>query len=115
MVNRIVVGAHYGLKDWLVQRITAVIMAAYSLFLGLTILRRLPLNQEDWKALFSPQWFRVVTLVFLLSLFWHAWVGMRDIVMDYVKPTAIKLALETLIVLALVVYAFWAVTILWSL
>lgn len=114
MVNRIIVGAHYGLKDWLTQRISAVIIAAYSLVLLALVLTRSPLVQEGWKALFAPQWFRVFTLLFLLSVFWHAWVGMRDIVMDYVQPIAIKLTVEVLIALALVVYAVWAVRILWG-
>lgn len=114
MVNRIVVGAHYGLKDWLVQRVTAVIMAVYSVILGGVIVTRLPLHQEGWKALFAPQWFRVATLLFLLSVFWHTWVGMRDILMDYIKPVAIRFGLEVLVVLALMAYALWSVTILWS-
>ena len=114
MVNRIVTGAHYGLKDWLVQRITAVVMAVYTLVAGIFIFSRLPLDHDGWKALFAPQWFRVVTLMFLLCLFWHAWVGVRDILMDYIQPVAVRLTLEILVVLALVAYAFWSVTILWS-
>jgi len=114
MVNRIVVGAHYGLKDWLVQRVTAVLMVVYSLIVAAVLLTRLPLDHEGWKALFAPQWFRVATLMFLLAVFWHAWIGMRDILMDYVKPTGIRLALEVLVVLALVAYSFWSITILWS-
>lgn len=115
MVDRVVVGAHYGLKDWLVQRITAVVMAVYSLVVGGVILTRLPLDHEGLKALFAPQWFRVVTLMFLLSLFWHAWIGVRDILMDYIQPVAVRLTAEVLVVLALAAYAFWSVTILWSL
>ncbi|MGZ3254593.1 MAG: succinate dehydrogenase, hydrophobic membrane anchor protein, partial [Burkholderiaceae bacterium] len=61
------------------------------------------------------QWMRIATMVFFLSLFWHAWVGMRNILMDYVKPTGMRLGLETAVVLVLVGYAIWAVQILWSL
>jgi len=114
MVNRIVVGAHYGLKDWLVQRITAVLMVIYTVIVAGVLLTRLPLDHGSWKALFTPQWFRVATLMFLLAVFWHAWIGMRDILMDYVKPTGIRLGLEVLVALALVAYSFWAITILWS-
>ena len=114
MVNRVVTGAHYGLKDWLVQRITAVVMAVYSLLAGLFIFFRLPLDHAGWKAVFAPQWFRVVTLMFLLCLFWHAWLGVRDILMDYIQPVAVRLTLEILVLLALAGYAFWSVTILWS-
>jgi succinate dehydrogenase / fumarate reductase membrane anchor subunit len=114
MVNRIVVGAHYGLKDWLLQRLTAVVMAAYGVIVGGIVLARLPMDHAAWKGLFAPQWFRVMTLVFLLSLFYHAWIGARDILMDYIQPVAIRLSLEVLAVLALIIYAFWSVTILWG-
>lgn len=114
MVNRIVVGAHYGLKEWLVQRITAVVMAVYSLVIGVVVLARLPMDHERWKALFALQWFRVLTLLFLLCLFWHAWIGVRDILMDYLQSLAVRLTVQVLVLLALVAYALWSVTILWS-
>jgi succinate dehydrogenase / fumarate reductase membrane anchor subunit len=115
MVDRIVVGAHYGLTDWLAQRVTAVVMAIYSLLVAAMVLSRLPMDHDAWKGMFAPQWFRVATLVFLLCVFYHAWIGARDILMDYIKPAAIRLTLEILVILALVVYAVWSVTILWSL
>ena len=87
MVKRVVVGAHYGLRDWLAQRVTAVIMAVYT---RASLLRRARwrsrLDYAAWKALFAQGWMRVATLLFVVSLAWHAWVGMRDILMDYVKP-----------------------------
>ena len=114
MVKRVVTGAHYGLKDWLVQRITAVIMAAYVvLFLGV-MLACTPRSYDDWHRLFAYRPVRIATLVFFLSLLWHAWIGMRDILMDYVKPTGVRLALEVAVVLVLASYAAWAVQILWS-
>jgi succinate dehydrogenase / fumarate reductase membrane anchor subunit len=114
MVNRIVVGAHYGLKDWLLQRLTAVVMTVYTVIVGVAVLSRPSMDYAAWKALFAPQWFRVASLIFLFCLFYHAWIGVRDILMDYIQPTALRLSLETLVVLALVVYAFWSVTILWG-
>lgn len=115
MVKRIVVGAHYGLKDWLVQRITALVMALYTLLFAAMLLVCAPADHEGWRALFSPQWMRLATLVFALSLFWHAWIGMRDILMDYAKPTLARLALQVVVALLLVAYAGWAIQILWSL
>ena len=114
MVNRIVVGAHYGLGDWLLQRLTAVLMTAYVLLVGVLLLSHPPDDYLAWKALFAPQWFRVATLVFLLGVLYHAWVGMRDILMDYIKPVGVRLGLEMLVALALVVYGCWSVTILWG-
>ena len=113
-MNRIVVGAHYGLKDWLAQRITAVVMALYTLFM----LVALPLgtdSYEAWRGLMSNGLVRFVTFLFIVSLCYHAWVGVRDIWMDYVNPVGVRLALHVLTLLALVGYAGWAVQIIWRL
>ncbi len=115
MVKRIVVGAHYGLTDWLAQRITAVVMTVYLAILVGVLLVRPPQQYEGWRALFQGQPMRIFTLVFFVCVFWHAWVGVRDIFMDYIKHTAIRLALEALAILVLVAYTGWAVQILWSL
>jgi succinate dehydrogenase / fumarate reductase, membrane anchor subunit len=115
MVRRIVVGARYGLKDWLVQRVTALVMAVYTLLFAGILLVCTPSDFQSWRTLFEPQWMRLATLVFLLSLFWHAWIGMRDILMDYVKSTLLRLALQIVVALLLVAYAGWAIQILWSL
>ena len=88
MVNREVVGAHYGLRDWLAQRITAVVMVVYT-FLFLRPAGR-ACRSFDYAQLAAvvarPQWMTLATLLFLFSLFVHAWVGVRNIFMDYVKP-----------------------------
>jgi succinate dehydrogenase / fumarate reductase membrane anchor subunit len=114
MVTRVVTGAHYGLKDWLVQRVTALVMATYAVLLVATLLVCAPGSYEEWRAVFAPQWMRLASLVFFLSLFWHAWIGMRDILMDYVSSTAARLGLQVVVILLLVAYAAWAVQILWS-
>lgn len=114
MVARIITGAHYGLKDWLVQRVTALVMAIYAVLFAGTVLVCSPANYGQWQALFAPQWMRLASLLFFLSLFWHAWIGMRDILMDYIKPTAVRLGLQVVVILLLVAYAAWAVQILWS-
>lgn len=113
MVKRHVVGAHYGLRDWLMQRLSAVVMVVYTALFTVAIIAARPIDHEAWRGLFSQGWMRIATLVFFLSLFLHAWVGMRDILMDYIKPTALRLALELVVILALVGGAGWAIDILW--
>lgn len=115
MVRRVVVGAHYGLKDWLAQRVTALVMAIYTMMFAGILLICPPQHYGDWRALFASQWLRIATFLFFVSLFWHAWIGMRDILMDYIKPTAIRLGLEIVVAVVLVAYAGWAIQILWSL
>jgi succinate dehydrogenase / fumarate reductase membrane anchor subunit len=113
VVDRVVVGARYGLRDWLAQRITAAIMAVYSVIVLVVLIGGVPISYAVWKDLFAQGWMRVATLVFAASLAWHAWVGMRDILMDYVKPIGVRLALEVAVLLALVGTLGWTVQILW--
>jgi len=112
-VKRLVVGAHYGLRDWLAQRITAAIMAAYTLILAGVLLNKAPITYSVWKDLFAQGWMRVATLLFAASLAWHAWVGVRDILMDYIKPDGLRLTMQVGTLLLLAVYVGWTVQILW--
>jgi succinate dehydrogenase / fumarate reductase membrane anchor subunit len=114
VVERVVVGAHYGLRDWLAQRITAVVMAIYTLLWLAIALYNGGLDRDLWLALFANGAFRVATLLFWLALLWHAWIGVRDIWMDYIRQTALRLALEAITAVLLVGYAVWLVDILWA-
>ncbi len=114
MVKRIVVGAHYGLRDWLVQRITALIMALYTLLAVLVVLIEHPQGAPAWRGLLQVPVVRIATFVFVLSLCWHAWVGIRDILMDYVKPVGWRLFGEVAVILVLLSEVLWAAEILWG-
>jgi succinate dehydrogenase / fumarate reductase, membrane anchor subunit len=113
MVNRIVTGAHYGMRDWLAQRITAAIMAVYTVIVVVVLLSRQPTQYGAWRDLFAQGWMRVATLMFAVSLAWHAWVGVRDILMDYIKPDGMRLGLQVFTILLLAAYLGWTVQILW--
>lgn len=115
MINRIVVGAGYGLKDWIAQRATALIMAVYTLILLVTLGALSPSGYEAWRAIFANGFMQFMTFLFFISLFYHVWIGMRDIWMDYVKPDGLRLVLEIATIAALVGYAGWAAKILWRL
>ncbi len=111
-MNRVIVGAHYGLKDWLAQRVTAVVMLAYTIVF-LLALGRGPVTHASWKALFAQEWMRLATFLFVASVLIHAWIGVRNIWMDYIKHTGLRLVLEVATVLWLVGCAGWAMQILW--
>jgi succinate dehydrogenase / fumarate reductase membrane anchor subunit len=113
MVSRIVVGAHYGLGSWLAQRITALIMALYSVGLLVMFMAGRPITYVSWRELFAHGWMRVATLLFAVSLVWHAWVGVRDILMDYAKHDGLRLTLQVVTILILAAYLGWTVQILW--
>ena len=115
MINRIVVGAHYGLKDWIIQRATAVIMAVYSVLIAAVLLVVRPSTFEAWHGVFANGVIKFLTFLFLVSLFYHAWIGVRDIWMDYIKPVGLRLTLHVLTIAALVGYTAWAAAILWRL
>jgi len=114
MVKREVIGAHYGLRDWLAQRVTAVVMVVYTLIFLATLLCLKQFDFANWKAMWSAPWMRYATLLFLLSLFVHAWIGVRNIFMDYIKSTSLRVVLYALVILALFAYAAWSIQILWG-
>lgn len=111
--HRQVVGANYGLKDWLAQRLTAIVMIVYTVVLLAAFLLASDFSYQAWAGLFSQQWFKMLTFATFLSLFYHAWVGMRNIWMDYIKPVSIRLALQVATIVWLVACAGWAGQILW--
>ena len=132
--KRVVVGAHYGLRDWLSQRITAALMALFTLALIVQVLLPRYVRDNDgqrikdaaghfvqvngydkWAGIFSPQWMKVLTFVVIVALLYHVWVGMRDVLMDYVKGVGARLALQVFVIVWLVGCAGWAIQVLWRL
>ncbi|AKP88908.1 succinate dehydrogenase, hydrophobic membrane anchor protein [Achromobacter xylosoxidans] len=117
--KRLVVGAHYGVMDFIIQRITAVIMAVYTLVLLIGILLMPAFTYESWHALFTfyvgvlPVGQILATLAFI-ALAWHAWIGVRDIWMDYVKSVGVRLLLQVLTILWLIGSVVYFAQILWS-
>lgn len=112
--NRIIVGAHYGLGSWLVQRVTAIVMALYTLVFLVWSFSLDTLSYGAWVAFFASPWVKVLTLMVMVALLWHAWVGVRNIFMDYIKPTGLRLALQAASIVLLFGYAAWTAIILWS-
>jgi len=113
--KRVVVGAHYGLRDWLAQRVTALLMALFTLLVLVQLLLPGELGYDRWAGIFAAQWMKVLTFVVILSLAYHAWVGVRDILMDYVKPVGARLLIQVATIVWLVGCAGWAVQVLWRL
>lgn len=115
MVNRVLVGAHYGLKDWVIQRATAIIMAIYTVIFFAVMVVVAPDSFAAWRGIFASGLMKFATFLFFVSLFYHAWIGVRDIWMDYIKPDGLRLLLMIATAAALVGYAGWAAQILWRL
>lgn len=113
--KRIVVGAHYGLRDWLSQRVTAALMALFTVAVIVQILLPGEMGYDKWSGIFAQQWMKVLTFVVIVSLLYHVWVGMRDVWMDYVKPVGVRLALQVFTIAWLVGCTGWAIQVLWRL
>ncbi|MDZ4359307.1 MAG: succinate dehydrogenase, hydrophobic membrane anchor protein, partial [Variovorax sp.] len=106
--KRIVVGAHYGLRDWLSQRITGALMALFTIILlAQVVFSRGPIGYDLWAGIFAAQWMKVLTFSVIVALLYHVWVGMRDVWMDYVQPVAIRLVLQVFTIVWLVGCAGW--------
>jgi len=108
------IGAHHGTGDWLLQRLTAVVMAVYTVVLVGALIVCKPTTYAVWKEMFASGFFRVATLVAFAALLYHAWVGVRDIIMDYIKPTGVRLAAQTFVALGLIASLAWSIAILWG-
>ena len=103
-----------GVRDWLVQRISAVLLLAYIIVLAILILKQTSLNYASWQQIFSPTWFKIASLIAILSVCMHAWVGVWTIFTDYVNYSIVRFVLMLISVIALVGYFVWCIQILWG-
>ncbi|MEX1197213.1 MAG: succinate dehydrogenase, hydrophobic membrane anchor protein [Pseudohongiellaceae bacterium] len=110
-----------GLYDWVIQRFSAIILAVYTVgLLGWMILSP-ALDYAAWTALFGTTWMRIATLLALVSLCAHAWVGMWTISTDYLTAmalgraaTAVRLLFQAGCVIVIFIYLVWGIQILWG-
>lgn len=98
-----------GLLPWLLQRLSAVYLLAFGLFLLTHFLTDAPASHAEWRAWILGGGVREFFLLFLMALFLHAWIGLRDVILDYVHPPGLRLALLSLIGLGLLLMTLWAV------
>lgn len=108
-------GSHTGTGTWLVQRASAVGLALALPGLCAYVLAALPADFAAWRALFAPPALRALLLLTAVVLALHAWVGMRDLLMDYVHATALRLAIYLAVIAILAGSVTWLAVVLWSL
>lgn len=114
MVKKITSLTGSGMRDWLIQRITAWVLTFYTLFLVGYCIAHSPLQYSDWSNLFANPLMRVATFLVMLSVVYHAWIGMWTVLTDYVKPAVLRLFLQVIIILALFAWLAWGVAIVWA-
>lgn len=121
MVTSVTSFGRSGLYDWLIQRVGAVVMAAYVIFLAGYIALNPELTYEQWHALFGQLWVRVFSLVTLLSFISHAWIGLWAVLTDYLtvrmmgpKATVLRIFAQMVLGGVAVTYFVWGIEILWG-
>ncbi|MGI9251104.1 MAG: succinate dehydrogenase, hydrophobic membrane anchor protein [Pseudohongiellaceae bacterium] len=122
MITNIINFARSGLADWVIQRLSAVLLAAYTLCLVSVFLLNPELDYARWQMLHGHTAMRLFSLITLLALCAHAWIGMWTIATDYLNThqlgrfaTALRLAFQTGCALLILVYLLWGISILWRL
>ena len=103
-----------GLFEWIVQRVSALLIGAYTIFLLSFFLMHVPLHYPEWENLFSFVWMRIATIVVVIAILWHAWIGLWTVLTDYVKCGYARLCLEVVIAITLLGYLFWCLDALYS-
>ena len=101
-----------GLRAWLLQRLSAVAMLLFLVYVLLHFLVAAPHSYLQWNAWVRTPAVAIAASVFFGALLLHAWVGLRDVVMDYVKPLAGRIAVLAAIALVLLAFALWVLRIL---
>jgi len=103
-----------GLKDWLIQRVTAVYLAVYFLFILVFLLAHPHLNFNQWHHLSTNILFRIGTILGFFALLMHAWIGIWTVTTDYIKCTVVRLSVQMLVVLWLLSQLIWGIMIMWG-
>jgi succinate dehydrogenase / fumarate reductase membrane anchor subunit len=103
-----------GLKDWLIQRVTAVFFAAYTFFLLGYLVMHPALSFEQWHGLFANPIVQIATALALVALTLHAWIGLWTVTTDYMKCTVLRLSVQMIILLWLLGQLIWGFMILWG-
>ena len=115
MVTTVTSYGRSGLSDWLVQRVSAVILAVYSIFMVLYLLLNPQIDFVQWSALFSGTGMRIFSLMALLSLGAHCWIGLWSVSTDYLKHFAVRFMFQMVVGLLMFIYTIWGVQLLWGL
>ena len=104
-----------GLRDWLIQRFSSLVIGLYFLVLLGFFFLHPHLNFDILRSFFATTWVQVFTIIALISLFVHVWVGIWTVITDYIKSFSLQLIFQALIITTLFVYLFWGISILWKL
>ena len=102
----------HGLRPWLIQRISAVYIALFVIYIGLTLAIVNDIGYQQWRDWLFHPFNTIATGLFVIALLMHAWVGMRDIILDYVHNTLVRMTAFTLVIVVLISSGLWSAKVL---
>ncbi len=121
MVSQVTGLSRNGVSDWVIQRVSAYVLAAYTLCVVGFIAVNPGLTYEVWVGYFTSTPMQIFTMLALLSVCLHAWIGMWAIGSDYLQEHLMGEVANTLrfiyqigCVLIVASYLIWGVIILWG-
>lgn len=115
MVTNVLNYGRSGVHDWVMQRFSALVLAAYTLVMvGWLVLNGSDLTFSQWQGFMSQTWVRIFSLLAILSLAGHAWIGLWTVATDYLKKGAVRVAFLGAVAISLFVYVVWGISILWG-
>lgn len=122
MVTPVTSLSRSGVSDWLIQRVSAIVLTVYTVFLVIYLVLNPGMTYEQWGGLFGQLWMRIFSLLALLSFITHAWIGLWSVITDYLtdrvlgsKGTALRLIVQGILAVVAVTYLVWGIEILWGL
>ena len=104
-----------GLYDWMIQRVSAVVLAAYTVFILGYLVISPDLTYVQWSEFFGSTCVRIFSLLALVSLGAHAWIGLWTISTDYIKSLGFRFIFQASSGLIMFIYVVWGVQIFWGL
>ncbi len=101
--------AAQGLRAWLLQRFTAIYLAIYLLVLVVVIAGREAFTYHEWRDWLGGPWMGIGTTLFVLAVLLHVWVGIRDVLIDYMHAVWLRLLFMAITALVLLGSLLWVV------
>jgi succinate dehydrogenase / fumarate reductase, membrane anchor subunit len=103
-----------GLKDWVIQRVSSLVVATYTIFMLSYLILHPQLDYLTWRELFTPLWMKLFSLLTLIAVLLHTYIGLWTVSTDYLRPLWIRFSVQMLIRLTIFILLIWGIQVLWS-
>lgn len=114
MVDNILSLSTRGLRDWLVQRVTAILLTIYTIYIISFLILHPQIQYDEWQMLFSHTAMKIFSFLILFSIVLHAWIGMWTVFTDYIKSYSVRLVLQVLVAILFFCCLTYGAVVLWG-